>query len=223
MPMPSPNRCLKLGDNDGGTIARRSPVVLLQDWLNANDNTLWGLCFAGDRLRLMRDNASITRQAYIEADLGAIFRDEMFADFTALWLMIHATRFGSENAADKDCPLERWRVAGQQAGTAARNRLRVNVEDALEALGQGFLDANPDFRARLDANALSMNIWFEQLLRIVYRMIFMAVAEDRDLLHAAMSRRRLGRFIVKPMVSIICVHGPDDAPPMTITMMPGKA
>lgn len=173
----------ELGDNDGGTIARRSPVVLLQDWLNANDNALWGLCFAGDRLRLMRDNASITRQAYIEADLGAIFRDEMFADFTALWLMIHATRFGSENAADNDCPLERWRVAGQQAGTAARNRLRVNVEDALKALGQGFLDANPDFRARLDANALSMNVWFEQLLRIVYRMIFMAVAEDRDLLH----------------------------------------
>lgn len=173
----------ELGDNDGGTIARRSPVVLLQDWLNANDTTLWGLCFAGDRLRLMRDNASITRQAYIEADLGAIFRDEMFADFTALWLMIHATRFGSESAADKDCPLERWRVAGQQAGTAARNRLRVNVEDALEALGQGFLDANPEFRARLDANTLPMNIWFEQLLRIVYRMIFMAVAEDRDLLH----------------------------------------
>lgn len=173
----------ELGDNDGGTIARRSPVVLLQDWLNANDTTLWGLCFAGDRLRLMRDNASITRQAYIEADLGTMFRDEMFADFTALWLMIHATRFGSESAADKDCPLERWRVAGQQAGTSARNRLRVNVEDALEALGQGFLDANPEFRARLDENALSMNIWFEQLLRIVYRMIFMAVAEDRDLLH----------------------------------------
>ncbi|WP_334545056.1 Eco57I restriction-modification methylase domain-containing protein [Rhizobium leguminosarum] len=173
----------ELGDNDGGTIARRSPVVLLQDWLNANDKARWGLCFAGDRLRLMRDNASITRQAYIEADLGAIFRDEMFADFTALWLMIHASRFGSESAADSDCPLERWRVAGQQAGTAARDRLRVNVEDALMALGQGFLDANPAFRARLDSNALAMNIWFEQLLRIVYRMIFMAVAEDRDLLH----------------------------------------
>ncbi|WP_426236545.1 Eco57I restriction-modification methylase domain-containing protein [Pararhizobium sp. DWP1-1-3] len=173
----------ELGDNDGGTIARRSPVVLLQDWLNANDKARWGLCFAGDRLRLMRDNASITRQAFIEADLGAIFRDEMFADFTALWLMIHASRFGSESAADSDCPLERWRAAGQQAGTAARDRLRVNVEDALMALGQGFLDANPEFRARLDSNSLAMNIWFEQLLRIVYRMIFMAVAEDRDLLH----------------------------------------
>ncbi|MFC5755872.1 Eco57I restriction-modification methylase domain-containing protein [Rhizobium sp. GCM10022189] len=173
----------ELGDNNGGTIARRSPVVLLQDWLNANDRVLWGLCFAGDRLRLMRDNASITRQAFIEADLGAIFRDEMFADFTALWLLIHATRFGAEDAAPENCPLERWRVAGQQAGTAARDRLRGNVEDALVALGQGFLDANPEFRTRLDNNEVQINIWFEQLLRVVYRLIFLAVAEDRDLLH----------------------------------------
>ncbi|MDP9809900.1 type I restriction-modification system DNA methylase subunit [Rhizobium tibeticum] len=173
----------ELGDGNGGTIARRSPVVLLQDWLNANDKVLWGLCFAGDRLRLMRDNASITRQAFIEADLGAIFRDEMFADFTALWLLIHATRFGAEDAAPENCPLERWRTAGQQAGTAARDRLRGNVEDALVALGQGFLDANPEFRTRLDNNEVQINIWFEQLLRVVYRLIFLAVAEDRDLLH----------------------------------------
>lgn len=175
---------IELGDGNGGTIARRSPVVLLQDWLNANDKVLWGLCFAGDRLRLMRDNASITRQAFIEADLGAIFRDEMFADFTALWLLIHATRFGAEDTAPENCPLERWRSAGQQAGTAARDRLRGNVEDALVALGQGFLDANPEFRARLDNNEVQINIWFEQLLRVVYRLIFLAVAEDRDLLHA---------------------------------------
>lgn len=173
----------ELGDNNGGTIARRSPVVLLQDWLNANDKVLWGLCFAGDRLRLMRDNASITRQAFIEADLGAIFRDEMFADFTALWLLIHVTRFGAEDAAPENCPLERWRAAGQQAGTSARDRLRGNVEDALVALGQGFLDANPEFRTRLDDNEVQINIWFEQLLRVVYRLIFLAVAEDRDLLH----------------------------------------
>ncbi|ASR08866.1 type II DNA modification enzyme [Rhizobium leguminosarum bv. viciae] len=173
----------ELGDDNGGTIARRSPVVLLQDWLNANDKVLWGLCFAGDRLRLMRDNASITRQAFIEADLGAIFRDEMFADFTALWLLIHATRFAAEDSAPENCPLERWRAAGQQAGTAARNRLRRNVEDALVALGQGFLDANPEFRTRLDNKEVQINVWFEQLLRVVYRLIFLAVTEDRDLLH----------------------------------------
>lgn len=173
----------EFGDGASGRIARRSPTVLLQDWLNANPDFYWGLVFAGDRVRLMRDNASLTRPAWIEADLGAIFRDEMFADFAALWLLIHASRFGAEGAGASDCALERWREAGMRAGTSARERLRVNVEDALMALGQGILDANPNIRERLDANELTMPHLFEQMLRAVYRLIFLGVAEDRDLLH----------------------------------------
>ena len=173
----------QLGDDHEGTIPRRSPSVLLQDWLNANPDVAWGLVFVGDRVRLLRDNASFTRPAFIEADLGAIFRDEMFADFTAMWLLIHATRFGGEKAPPGDCALERWREAGLRAGTAARERLGENVEEALLALGQGFLDANPDLRAKLDSNSLTVHAWFEQLLRVVYRLIFLAVSEDRDLLH----------------------------------------
>jgi len=172
----------EFGDGGAEGLARRSPTALLQDWLNANPESLWGLVFAGDRVRLMRDNASFTRPAYIESDLGAIFRDEMFADFTAIWLLIHATRFGAEGAPAADSPLERWREAGQRAGTAARERLRDSVEETLLALGQGFLDANPDLRAKLDDQTLSMQAWFEQLLRVVYRLIFLAVAEDRELL-----------------------------------------
>lgn len=173
----------EFGDGADGRIARRSPIVLLQDWLNANPDFYWGLVFAGDRVRLMRDNASLTRPAWIEADLGAIFRDEMFADFAALWLLIHASRFGAEGAAASDCALERWREAGMRAGTSARERLRVNVEEALMALGQGILDANPAIRERLDTNQLTMPYLFEQMLRVVYRLIFLGVAEDRDLLH----------------------------------------
>lgn len=173
----------EFGDGASGRIARRSPTVLLQDWLNANPDFYWGLVFAGDRVRLMRDNASLTRPAWIEADLGAIFRDEMFADFAALWLLIHASRFGAEGAAASDCALERWREAGMRAGTSARERLRVNVEEALMALGQGILNANPAIRERLDTNQLTMPHLFEQMLRVVYRLIFLGVAEDRDLLH----------------------------------------
>jgi hypothetical protein len=167
----------EFGDGLSDGLARRSSIALLQDWLNTNPECIWGLVFAGDRVRLMRDNASFTRPAYIEADLGAIFRDEMFADFTAVWLLIHSTRFGAQGAPAGDSPLERWREAGERAGTAARERLRGSVEDTLLALGQGFLDANPGLRAKLDDQSLSMHIWFEQLLRVVYRLIFLAVAE----------------------------------------------
>ena len=33
---------------------RGSPALALQDWLNASDEALWGLCCNGERLRLMR-------------------------------------------------------------------------------------------------------------------------------------------------------------------------
>lgn len=174
----------EFGDGSVGSRSKRSPTVLLQDWLNADTNSQWGLVFVGDRLRLMRDNASFTRPAYIEADLGAIFRDEMYADFTALWLLIHASRFGAEDAAPSDCALEHWRDAGEQAGTQVRAHLRDNVEDALRILAQGFLDGDEGLRAKLDSGDLSMQDWFNQILRTVYRLIFLAVAEDRNLLHA---------------------------------------
>src|SRR5690606_28686253 len=138
----------EFGDGEGGR-ARRSPTVLLQDWLNANPSFYWGLVFAGDRARLMRDNASLTRPAWIEADLGAMFRDEMFADFTAWWLLTHATRFGAEGAAASDCALERWREEGLKQGTSARERLREGVEEALRQLGQGLVEANPEVRDRI--------------------------------------------------------------------------
>ena len=172
----------EFGDGEGGR-PKRSPAALLQDWLNANPTFYWGLVFAGDRVRLLRDNASLTRPAWIEADLGAMFRDEMFADFTAFWLLAHATRFGAEGAAASDCALEQWREAGLKQGVEARKDLYANVATALEELGQGLVTANPDLRDRLQSGTLSMQALFEELLRTVYRLIFMAVAEDRDLLH----------------------------------------
>ena len=72
--------------------------------------------------------------------------NEMFADFTAIWLLIHATRFGAQDAPAGDSPLERWREAGGKEGIAAWDRLRNGVEDALLVLGRGFLAETPELR-----------------------------------------------------------------------------
>ncbi len=183
----------EFGDGEQGR-ARRSPVALLQDWLNGSEQALWGLVFAGDRVRLMRDNASLTRPAWIEADLGAMFRDEMFADFTAFWLLAHATRFGAAGAPPSDCALEQWRESGMKQGVEARKDLYANVRETLTELGQGLVAANPDLAERLQSGALPMQTLFEELLRTVYRLIFLAVAEDRGLLHprrATLAARQL--------------------------------
>ncbi len=126
---------------------RRSAASAVQDWLNASDGALWGLCSNGIQLRLVRDNASLTRPAFIEADLRRIFEGEAFADFAALWLLIHASRFGAPGAAPTDCALERWREAGAKEGVAARERLRDGVEAALLSLGGGF--ARPSRQRRV--------------------------------------------------------------------------
>ena len=163
---------------------RRSPALVLQDWLNTSDEALWGLCCNGERLRLMRANASLTRPAYIEADLRQIFEADGFADFAALWLLVHASRFGAPGAARTDCALERWRETASKEGLAARDRLRDGVEEALKALGNGFLNENAVLRERVVKGELTLDDFFGQLLRLVYRLIFLAVAEDRELLHA---------------------------------------
>jgi len=162
----------------------RSAVLVLQDRLNASDASLWGLATNGTTLRLMRDNASLTRPAYVEAELAQIFTTEDVASFAALWLLIHRSRFGQAGTPPTDCALERWRDAGARAGAAARDRLAGQVEQALRDLGSGFLAANPELRTRLLADHRGLTDWFNELLRLVYRLIFLMVAEDRELLHA---------------------------------------
>ncbi len=57
------------------------------------------------------------------------------------------------------------------------------MQQALKLLGSGFLDANPDLARKLGAGEADLTDWFNQLLRLVYRLIFLMVAEDRNLLH----------------------------------------
>jgi hypothetical protein len=164
---------------------RRSAFGLAQEFLNADSNSQWGIATDGVVLRILRDNASLTRPAWIEADLQRMFTEERYADFAAFWLICHETRFGRQDGPATESALETWRNAGLQEGTRAREFLRRGVEDALTALGQGFL-AHPDnqaLRAQLQTGQLTTRDYFNQLLRLVYRLIFLLTVEERNLLH----------------------------------------
>ncbi|OJY31032.1 MAG: restriction endonuclease [Myxococcales bacterium 68-20] len=169
----------------GDGVRRRSAFGLAQEYLNAQEGALWGIVSDGVSLRIVRDNASLTRPAWIEADLERIFTEERYADFAALWLLCHETRFGREGQPVTECALEVWRNAGREEGTRAREHLRRGVEDALVALGQGFLShtENAVLRVELQNGTLSAKDYFNQLLRLVYRLIFLLTVEERGLLH----------------------------------------
>ena len=175
---------------------RRSAFGLLQEYLNASGAALWGVASDGLSLRIARDNASLTRPAWIEADLARIFTEDLYPDFAALWLLAHESRFGRADDPPESCPLEVWREAGRQEGTRARDKLSDGFRQALRILGQGFLShaANRKLRTALHAGKLTKDGYFGQLLRLVYRLVFLLTVEERNLLHprdATDSARRL--------------------------------
>ena len=162
--------------------ATQSPHSLVQEFLNRSSAHLWGVVSNGLTLRLLRDNLALTRQAYIEFDLAGIFSDEAYEDFALLWMICHQSRVEATNP--EECWLEQWVQAAGRDGTRAMDQLRVGVEEAIEALGQGFLEqaANVDLQEALRDGSLQSIGYYRELLRMVYRLLFLFVAEDRDAL-----------------------------------------
>ena len=161
----------------------RSPSLALQEHLSDPGKSTWGLTTNGNSIRLMRDSASMTRPAFIEADIEQIFLNDDISSFSMLWLTIHRSRFGLSSHPATECTLETWRNAGAAEGEVVRDRLSAQVKEALICIGSGMLEANPKLRKKLESGDTSLKEWFNELLRIVYRLIFIMVAEDRNLLH----------------------------------------
>ncbi|MEV5821179.1 DNA methyltransferase [Micromonospora haikouensis] len=157
------------------------PQSLVQECLNRSDAHLWGVLTNGRQLRLLRDSNALATAAYVEFDLEAIFDGELFSEFVLLYRLLHVSRFEvGEGAAPSTCWLEKWRAEAISSGVRALDYHREAVKQAIVVLGTGFLrhPANGELRRTLDVDR-----YHAALLRLVYRLIFLFVAEDRDALH----------------------------------------
>lgn len=162
--------------------ARSTPHGVLQELLNRSPEMTWGLVSNGRLLRILRDNQSLTRQAYLEFDMEAMMEGEAYSDFVLLWLVCHQSRF--EGSEPGDYWIEKWRRQAIEQGTRALESLRDSVENAIRCLGSGFLShrENMGLRESLRTGKLTSQDYYHQLLRLIYRFIFLLVAEERDLL-----------------------------------------
>ena len=172
---------LALGDGH----RKRTASQLTQEYLNAEDACLWAVCTNGLVIRLLRDSDSLTRQSYFEANLERILGEQLMADFAMLWLHAHVSRFKPDATGPTGCPLEIWHLAAQEEGSRVRDSLRIGVEKAMVELGSGFLEHRDGARLReaLRAGTLKLEEYHQQVLRLVYRMLFLFAVEDRKLLH----------------------------------------
>lgn len=164
-----------------------SPHDALQDCLNRHDAT-WAILMNEMVIRILRDYHHTTVPGYIEFDLEGIFLNRSFPEFLALYRFCHASRFARNAETGKE-PLEEYYEVSRQAGEKIGESLRGNVVTAIEELGNGFLDAALIEQVRGDEKAC--RAYYQEILRVVYRIIFMLFAEQRGMLGVGGDHRDL--------------------------------
>ncbi len=162
---------------------RLAPHSLVQQYLNRTEH-VWGLVTNGLTLRLLRDSTLIRRQAYVEFDLTGILEEQRFHDFAALYRLLQRTRLPRGVADSSDCLLEGYYTHSLDQGGRVRDRLRDGVEEAIRRFANGFFahPASEEFRSDLRNGRLGAQDFLRELLRLIYRLLFLMVSEERGLL-----------------------------------------
>ena len=170
-------------DLDQRADRRRTPHSLIQDYLNRSE-ALWGMVTNGAKLRLLRDSARLSKPTYLEFDIQAMMEGNAYSDFAALYRLLHSTRLPQSGMAPHECLLENYYNQGIEEGGRVRERLRDGVKNALEILGAALIrhPRNDALRDAFHSGRLNENAYYRQLLSLVYRLLFLMVAEERRVL-----------------------------------------
>lgn len=166
----------------GGT--RLSPHALVQEYLN-NTEHQYGLVSNGRFLRLLRDATRLSRLSYLEFDLEQIMEEGLYVEFALLYRTLHASRMPAEMDLDKESNIEFYHLEAIASGSRIRERLSVAVESSIRELANGLLlhPQNEQLRQLVLNNKIEPNDYYLHTLRLVYRMLFLLVIEERKLIY----------------------------------------
>ena len=159
----------------------RSPHDELQQYLNLADE-LWGIVTDGRELRLLRDFHHTTTKGFVGIDLEALFTERDFQGWQALYRLAHVSRFQPTDPDDvASTPLEQLYQRSRAAGISVGKALHPRIREAIEQLANGLLRQNPSLR-ELMADAERARQFYAEVLRVVYRLLFLLFAEQRGML-----------------------------------------
>jgi hypothetical protein len=131
------------------------------------------------------------RPAFVEFNLETILNEKRFPDYKMLYLFFHATR---SRMAAGECIWDVWKKEGEDSGVRVREKLRIGVTEALTELGRGFITfpdaANNNLREKLDSGEITSTAYFTELLRLIYRFLFLITIEERGLLFGHDDKRK---------------------------------
>jgi type I restriction-modification system DNA methylase subunit len=167
----------------GGT-TRFSPHATMQEYLNVTEH-VYGLVTNGLSLRLIRDSGRLIKLTYLEFDLKRMLDEDKYSEFTVLYRLLHATRFPRRKQEAADSFIDKYYQDSIETGNRIRNGLSQAVKESLVALGNGFLqnENNSLLRDKVLYGKLTPKDYYRQLMRIIYRLLFLMVTEERDLIY----------------------------------------
>ncbi|NVK64980.1 MAG: GreA/GreB family elongation factor [Flavobacteriales bacterium] len=163
---------------------RLSSHALVQEYLN-NTEHLYALVTNGRQLRLLRDATRLVRMSYLEFDLERMFEEELYADFSILFRVLHASRMPEKIDSGPESVIEFYHQESMASGTRIREKLSEAVENSIKTLANGFLEnkRNEELTQLVESKRLSADEYYMQQLRLIYRILFLIVLEERKLVY----------------------------------------
>lgn len=164
---------------------RVSAHALVQDYLNLTEHS-YGIITNGRHLRLLRDSSRLIKLSFLEFDLNRIFEEDLYADFAILFRLLHATRMPTNRANASASVIEKYHQESVDSGSRIRDGLAAAVAFSMQTVADGLLahPANTSLAEQLRHEPARAEELHQNLLRWVYRTLFVLVIEERVLHHA---------------------------------------
>jgi hypothetical protein len=164
---------------------RMSPHALVQEYLNLTEH-LYAIVTNGMQLRLLHDSSRLVKLSFVEFDVEAMMEEEQYADFAIMYRLVHATRMPVKMDAGAESLIEKYHQDALDSGSRIRDGLSAAVKFSIESLANGFLrnPGNTDLRQACETKNITGDIYYKNLLRLIYRLLFLMVIEERDLIYS---------------------------------------
>ena len=176
-------------DRTSRTHSNKSPQDCLQQFLNTSDHQ-WAILTNGKKVRIVRDFYHSITKGFLEFDLEGIFETANSEQFRVLYRVLHKSRFENQYQGDieqefdeegnliekpDNCLLELYHKKAKETGIKVGNKLREQVINSIELLGNGFAEhLNPD-----DFQNGKVKAYYAEILNIIYRLLFLMFAEQK--------------------------------------------
>ncbi|MCX6148124.1 MAG: N-6 DNA methylase, partial [Candidatus Kapabacteria bacterium] len=167
---------------ESGTL-RMSPHSLVQEYINLTEH-LYAIITNGYQLRILRDATRLVKLSYLEFNLEQMFDEEHFADFALMYRLIHATRMPKKIDQGAESIIENYHQEALASGSRIRNGLRNAVKDSIQLFANGFMNnpSNVKLKEKINNDNFESSLFYQIMLRLIYRLLFLIVIEERNLL-----------------------------------------